>query len=218
MPPYTWDPEEGMYYDEGSDDYVTRDEMLRIMHSSVEDTQEKLRTSLSAADVITGTLLVALLSESIKQEAIRQYSLSIGGVERLTSDNAQIILNWIQSQEAYLEDFAAGLEGMSVEAIIARSFQYVSAASSLYERGRTSIATGLGFMEVAWELDPGAEHCDTCLRRSDLGFIPMEDGEPGFPDPEDGIVYPRDGTSICTVNDRCSLTYRNPETGEEFRG
>jgi len=155
------------------------------------------------------------MRQTIKRLYVNQYTLARGGKVQMTFQDYGRLSQMLQDQYKYLDKYAAQLATMDVaerEAYIRnRSQLYANASNEAFERGKSAVAQSLGFDECNWNMTP-AEHCDTCLRRAALGPQPIGP-RGGFMDPEDGEVWPADGSSICLTNDRCYLSYSNSETG-----
>jgi len=156
------------------------------------------------------------MRQNIKRLYIDQYCLGRGGRAQMTQSDWGKLGQMLKDQYQYLDRYASDLSKMDVaerEAYIRnRSQLYANASNEAFERGKSAVAQSLGFDECNWNLTP-VENCETCIRRSQLGPQPIGP-RGGFMDPEDGEVWPADGSSICLTNDRCYLSYSNSETGE----
>ena len=212
-----WDENVKRYRDQRGR-FLSRKAALAMAQDSMEATA--LSVEILAQYVADGVLSIddwkASFRNTIKDEYIRQYLSAIGGRARMTQSDFGIIGRMLRDQYAYLDGFAGAMDGMSEAAIRARMNMYINSAVQANERANAQLAQQWGADEVFWDVDEAAENCDTCLRRGSDGWVKIGDGGLYY-DALDGIeTVPGAGDSECLTNCRCTLKYRNSETGQEF--
>jgi len=143
----------------------------------------------------------------IKREYIRQYVLGKGGLEQMTQVDWGSIGGMLKEQYGWIPGFEEQLLDMTEDQIAARSRMYINSGREGYERARARVADEHGYDEEIWIIDPGAENCQDCLDFAGMGWQPVGT----FP-------FPGDGSTACLTNCKCSKSYRNTETGEEWDG
>jgi len=212
-----WDEAAKRYRDQDGR-FLSRAVALQMAWESIDATNAS--TEILAQYVADGVLSITdwknSFRQTIKDEYVRQYLSAIGGRERMTQSDWGVIGRALQDQYAFLDGFENAVPGMSEAAIRARMQMYVNSANYMNERAYAKLAKEWGVDEGFWDVDELAENCDTCLRRGALGWVPV--GERGlYFDPDLGIeTVPGKGDSECLTNCRCSVSYRNSETGEIF--
>ena len=109
----------------------------------------------------------------------------------------------LKKQYAYLARFARQIqEGKQLldGTVLVRAELYVEASRAFYHAEERREMEVVGFTEARSILHP-ADHCDLCVEEAAAGWRPS------------GQVIPI-GQRTCRVRDRCSLQFRNPNSGE----
>lgn len=210
-------------YQDDTGKFVSRATVLTFV-------DEALAASHAASDTLVTLLTEGTLSpddwrnafwEELKREYIREYLSGIGGREVMTQADWGSIGGMLKEQVGYLNNFRddIALGNLSEGQIRFRAQMYLNSAREAHERARSRAAGRWGADQIVWVLRYDAEHCDTCQGRAEQGpqSIAPNGGFPDMDAPEGG-AFPADGTSICLTNDKCSLSYVNSATGEEWPG
>ena len=208
-----WDPVTGIFVDDMGD-AIGIDAITTILEDSLSASFVRMLEVVTSST--TGRSSFIAMSEIVKREYIRQYLIGIGGINNMTFSDWGSIGGMLREQYSYLRKFADELmSGNLTEAQVnARISMYVNSAREAYNRARGKVVKKLGYDEVGWDLSPIQDHCDTCLERSQMGYVPIG--------PKGGFmhmgheVFPGDGSSDCLTNDKCGLSYRNSTTGAEY--
>lgn len=221
--PYHWNILAQRYQDTETGQFISRAEVLTFV-------DQALAASRSASDTLVTLLADGVLSpgdwrnafrEELKREYIREYLSGIGGKQVMTQADWGSIGGMLKEQYGFLDNFTneIALGNLSEGQIRFRAQMYVNSAREAHERAHSRAGQKWGADIVTWVLFSEAEHCDTCVDRATRSPQPIA-ANGGFPDldaPEGGS-FPADGTSICLTNDKCSLSFTNSVTGEEWLG
>jgi len=170
------------------------------------------RTSIAATGDIAGGLagqyksselaakeFKTVMRQEIKDEYIRQYVLSRGGLEQMTAKDWGSIGSMVKSQYAYLNDFTKALPDMSEDAIAARAKMYINSANQAANKGAAAAIEASGeFGEERWVLDESKENCSGCADLAAKGWVKI--GELG--------TVPCAGATPCLSNCACRIEYR----------
>lgn len=126
-----------------------------------------------------------------------------GGWEQMTQSDWGRVGQRIQIQNQFLDKFANDIaNGMPLDGrFLVRSQMYDEAAISTYDRFERNAMRIAGFDEEHSTLEPGVKHCPGCLDEAARGWVPI------------GELVPI-GERTCLTRDRCTMHYRNSETGE----
>ena len=127
-----------------------------------------------------------------------------GGWEQMTQSDWGRVGQRIQIQNRFLDNFAndiaTGKQPMDGRFLV-RSQMYDEAAISTYDRFERNAMRIAGYDEERSTLEPGVKHCPGCLDEAARGWVPI------------GELVPI-GERTCLTRDRCTMHYRNSETGE----
>lgn len=204
----TWDASRGVYLSDTN--IIPREVVRQLLEKSTLYTEERLAKSASAR-------LYNNLRQIIKEEYIRQYLVGIGGRDRMTARNWGSLGGMLKQQYGFLRTFIQEIlsQDLDIEKVHSRLNMYARSAREAHTRARARVTAALGYEQVAWMMNTTAQHCQTCLRRSESGYI-QAGKHGGFMDGSDE-VFPADSTSECYSNDRCWLSYRKSD-GQEYLG
>lgn len=128
----------------------------------------------------------------------------VGGREQMTFSKWGTLGNIVKREYQYLDVFAKEVaEGKQAinSQFINRCKMYGGAAETtrhIYDRQQIK---GTIYDQERNILEPGAKHCNGCLAESSKGWVSIGDLE---------LI----GNRTCLKNDRCTIIYRNSETGE----
>jgi hypothetical protein len=168
-----------------------RIEALDIVQASIDASKDKVAqwSNLSPEEWNTK------MREELKAEYIRQQTFGRGGRDQMASEDWGSVGGQLSNQYRQLRETMLLFPDATEEQIRAWSEQYVAAARQAYERGHTR-SQGIPFgalpampgdgttvcvsgcrctwrfihledrIEAFWGLEPGAEHCVTCLERA----------------------------------------------------
>lgn len=137
--------------------------------------------------------------DMVKAAALVGSAFAIGGWARLNAREVAFIESHVGQEVDYLNRFADEVDAGRVAQdgrFVRRAMLYASAGWSFYQLNRNQIAGQRGYVEERNILDPGAEHCDSCVGQSSRGWVPI------------GTLIPI-GQRLCLSNCRCYLEYRN---------
>jgi hypothetical protein len=207
---WSFDPASGRYRDSAGR-YLARSEVLAMANESMSATGSvaEALSSMASSGQLSPADFGILAREEIKGEYLRQYMLGVGGREQMTPSDYGSIGGMLKNQyhpylDGFLQDIADGK--LSEAQIQARLKMYTGSAHQAYEKAAQKTAKKAGFTEVYWSVDTGLENCDVCLAHQADGWQPIEDLD----------ARPGDGQSPCGGHCGCTLTYRNPESGETY--
>lgn len=157
---------------------------------------QQLRTRAIALDV-----WALQMRERITTIHLYSAAAAKGGWAQMTSADFGRVGQVVRSEYGHLERFAAQIEaGKPLDGIFLRRVdQYVQSGRRTYELTRRASMRELGFTEARSVLHP-ADHCDECVREAELGYRDVADIVPV-------------GERQCLRNCRCTIEYRDPETG-----
>lgn len=163
-----------------------------------------------AAELADGSLTVAewesRMRAEIKKEAIRQYIVGRGGLDKMTAKDWGSIGGVVGDQYKYLNRFAREIaDGKLTEGQIRRRMEmYINSTREAYERAARRAAADANYDEVRWRLGV-AEHCEDCVAFASLGWRPVKPWP--FKNGQREAL-PASGDTRCLTNCRCSLDYR----------
>lgn len=189
---WMWNPQITAYQQsEEPHAILSRTEALDIMQASIDASKERVArfATLSPEEWQTK------MRKELKEEYIRQQMFGRGGKDQMASEDWGSVGGQLSNQYKLLRETMALLPDATEDQIRAWSEQYIDASRQAYERGITrahEIPYGslpampgdgtticvsgcrctwrfihLGDrIEAFWGLEPGAEHCDTCLTRA----------------------------------------------------
>lgn len=211
----------GQFVKTATNTLLGRPQVQAISSGATRAVTKQVLTPL-AGDLAAGSIPLQVwqgeMRQNIKNLYINQYIAGRGGREMMTQADWGRCGAMLKDQYKYLDGFARDLSKMDVkerEKYIANRAQlYANASNEAFERGRSAAAVELGYDEVHWNLTP-AEHCDTCIIRSQIGVTEIGP-RGGWMDPEQGEVWPADGTTNCMTNCKCFLSYSNSVTGQAW--
>ena len=127
-----------------------------------------------------------------------------GGWEQMTQADWGRVGQRIKTQYEFLDNFAndiaTGKQSLDGRFLV-RSQMYDEAAISTYDRFERNAMKNAGYDEERNVLEPGVEHCPGCLAEADKGWASI------------GELVPI-GERTCLTRDRCTIEYRNSETGD----
>lgn len=217
---WTWDKTANRYRDSDTGRFLSRSSVLGFVDQSISASYNI--TDALAGYVANGQLTAldwaGVFKTEIKGEYIRQYLLGIGGRNMMTAADWGSIGGMLKEQFGFLDNFIAEIAAGKVTEgqIRVRMQMYINSAREAHERAHAKTAVKWDADEVGWNLLPSAAHCDDCLANSNRGFQPIgpKGGFPGI----NGEEFPGDGNTQCLTACKCSLSYRNSVTGEEFMG
>lgn len=198
MAEWVWLPDLGRYRDLNSGRFVSSDQVRAWAQESIAASGNAAREA--AGMLANGSLNTGdweqVIRQELKDEYIRQYVLSKGGVEQMTSQDWGSVGGMLSDQYRYLDAFADQVaEGNLTEGqIAARAEMYFNSANEAWERanaraqgapdlpaypgdGSTECRTNChctwdlvqtedGDWEATWVIDPAAESCPTCIERA----------------------------------------------------
>lgn len=127
-----------------------------------------------------------------------------GGWAQMTQSDWGFVGNRLRIQYRFLDGFAQQIaDGLPLDGrFLVRSQMYDESAVGMYSRFERNAMRNAGFDEERNTLEPGANHCPQCPEESARGWVAI------------GELTPI-GNRICLTRDRCTMEYRNSETGEE---
>lgn len=168
--------------------------------------------------VITGLEKeTAALSEN-KDLAPSAWALGVARISKITAlvgaafatGGWLLIAPTLPAVEADIADELDYLDGFADEVaagqtprdgrFIRRAMLYAAAGFSFYLALRGDRARAQGYTEEMSNLDPAAEHCNSCVEEADRGWVPL------------GELVPV-GDRDCRSNCRCWITYRDVTGG-----
>jgi hypothetical protein len=169
-----------------------------------------------ASGSITVDVWLTAMRTEVKNLYLTQYIVARGGLGQMTFADWGRLGAMLKDQYGYLDGFAEYIKANNPSAayIAMRARLYADASHEAFERARTLIALEKGADEISWHIDPAAENCSDCVDWEAMGWQSIGP-RGGFPSPK-GEAWPGSGLSKCLVRCRCSTTYRNSKTGEEW--
>lgn len=189
---WAWNAKAGRYYNTGTGRFLSNAKALEFVQASADaaGVATDLLAEYVSEGLVSPTHWKAMMRQEIKTEYIRQYELGIGGRGRMLPADWGSTGGMIGDQYRYLEAFAADLPNLSEAQIRARARMYINSGREAYERAHAKVAEGLGFDEVAWVMNPSAEHCPDCEAFDMMGWQKVQD------DPYMGAI-PGSGATQC---------------------
>jgi hypothetical protein len=180
---------------------------LNTSQASTNQAIGKLNALLATGDISLGTW-GREFRDAISGEYIRQYLVGHGGRKQMDEGDWKKLAGMIDEQARYLQGFEAAIQAgeLTPEQVDARARMYVNSAIEAYGVAREENAQKLGMTEMLWEVDSQAENCEDCLAYAAMGWV----------SPDDIPTRPGMGATICKTACRCSLQWRNPETGRMY--
>lgn len=181
--------------------FVSRSHVLRLLD------EEKLRMRVRfmghARNLIANNITLAefqlRMAEDLKLSHIRLTGLAIGGLNKFNTEYYGLIGNQLAFHFQRLNQMAALIESgkMPPEVVLKRVQRYAGAAKTSFYRAEKKRKSQLGFNEARRELDPQAQHCDSCVLHSTNGkWLPISE------------VIPPGVRCECKQNCRCKIFYR----------
>ncbi len=205
---WVFDSQTKRYRDPDSGRFLPRQDVLGYVQSSID--ASGIASDQLASFVAAGNLSVAdfetLFREELKREFIREYLVAAGGRAQMTPTDWGRIGAMLKEQYGYLAGFCDEIAtgNLSEAQIMTRARMYVNSARQAFETAKGLCAEALGMTEEKWNLG-AAEHCDGCLDYAAMGWQPAGTFPP-----------PGSGATPCLSNCQCSLSYRNPDTGQQY--
>ncbi len=193
---FRWNERAGRYTLGGR--FVSRAEVRRSLDGSLAATgREVARLSASLqARTVSLTEWERLMRQAIKDSHLYSAALARGGWAQMTPAAYGTVGRAVRDQYAYLNRFAAELEGG-----LPMDGRFKSRTEMYMESGRTTfykifdkLQEDLGMTEESNILH-SAEHCVECIEQSDLGWVELG-------------TLTQIGTRLCLVRCRCEKLYR----------
>ncbi len=192
------------YRDPKTGRYITQVAVRRALEESLANLVRL--TDTLAGDLRSGRISLLKWRDEmrtiIKQTHLAAQELAVGGRRQMTQADYGRVGQQVRVQYGFLENWVQQIQaGKPVDATTeSRARQYLRSARTAYMGHAARAMRERGFDEVRSVLHP-AEHCAECLAEAGRGFVPL------------GALVPL-GERICRANDRCSLEFRNSETGQ----
>lgn len=134
---------------------------------------------------------------------------AVGGRAQMTQSAYGRVGQIIREQYSFLDNFAAQMASGEIPIdgrVRARSNMYTDKAVSTHEAFVKQRMIFAGFDENRSRLDPAAHHCTgagSCKEQAARGWVKIDSPDPLIPI----------GRRVCLTRDRCTMEYRNSETG-----
>jgi hypothetical protein len=203
FPTYTWVPSSARYHSQRTGRFASTTAVRNALFQAAD--AEMQRAKVLAEQYRKGEIGTAefrlTMREVIKNTQLFGEAAARGGWAQMDGASVALVEQRVRVQYAFLDGFVADLEQgklMSVD----RAAQYVKASKSAYTETRGQVVQIAGFDEIASDLHP-AEHCPDCVFEAARGFVKI------------GTEVPL-GQRQCLSNDRCTVRFRNSQTGEEL--
>ncbi len=153
----------------------------------------------------------------IKTSLIQSASIASGGKGRLNRSTKRVLQSRLRNRFKYLRNFAEQIEKgeLTPEQILSRTKSYKESYRATLYDAEKRMRKDLAFNQARRWLDPGAQHCEDCLRHTTNGKWK----------PIDEVVSPGNNCR-CHGRCRCFIAYRrfvdsatakrllNPKLGE----
>lgn len=138
----------------------------------------------------------------VKDTQLFSSAAARGGWAQMGAHAFGLVGQRVRRQYAFLTNLTIELRaGLPKDGrFLERAASYAKAAKPAFLAARQDVVQLSGFDEIKTDLNP-AEHCDDCIREAARGFVRM------------GTEVPI-GARQCLHNDRCSVRFRNSQTGE----
>lgn len=219
---FSWDPVSRRYRDLSSGKYLSMTRIRGLREKQVTGnlaSVDALSVRLAAGEITVADWTLQMRAE-LKRVTIDQYLLARGGRNAMKPADWGRVGYQLRSQYGYLQQFAQEIDAglLSDKQIAARARLYIQATRSAFERGlaagwqvvlpeypgdgnqicrtacrcRWAIRPTDEGTEARWIVNPGAEHCDSCLNNAQR-WNPLVFPLITYPDdvdPETGLYQP----------------------------
>lgn len=196
---WSYDPMSGRYR-RPSGQFMSEKAVASLVDGRINKLSENLRryTRMLVDGNITLDQWQGSIRDALKTAHIQATVLGHGGRDQLGAAEYGRIGQRLRSEYAYLQQFARDLLDGRVSApmALARVQLYAESVRGSYWEGTTIRQERQGYSLMRRVLDPGAQHCDDCLRYAGRGIVPIN----SLPMPGQRCA--------CRARCRCSVQYK----------
>lgn len=196
---WSYDPISGRYR-RPSGQFMSEKAISALVDGRIDKLSENLRryTRMLVDGSITIDQWQGSIRDALKTAHIQATVLGHGGRDRIGPAEYGRIGQRLRSEYAYLQQFASDLLGGRVSAAmaLARVQLYAESVRGSYWEGTTIRQERQGYSLMRRVLDPGAQHCDDCIRHASRGVVPI------------GSLPLPGQRCACRARCRCSVQYK----------
>lgn len=207
---FWWQRRRDRYISRRTGRTVSTQQLRRAVDGAVQNGAKRMRDLTN--NLREGRLTLAQwqtrMAREIKLNHLSNGSVARGGLAQLTQADLDRISQRVAGQETFLRRFARQIEDgeqLLDGTALRRADMYAQAGRNTYHQLQELNMIESGFNEVRSILNAQESCSDSsrpgCIEEAARGFVPI------------GELTPL-GRRTCLSNDRCSLEYRNAETGE----
>ncbi len=199
--PIKFSPRTGQYIDTDTGRFVPRATVLATVEEEIAKFQSRLTRIINrySSGKISLAQFQAEMSGQIKTSLIQSASIASGGKKRINREIKRALQSRLRNRFRYLRNFAEEIERGKIppEKILSRTRSYSESYRATFYDAEKRMRKDLGFNQARRWLDPGAKHCEDCLRHTTEGrWKPIEE-----------VVSPGNNCR-CHGRCRCFIAYR----------
>lgn len=203
---YRWDERVKQYRNVQTGKFVKRQEVRAALDKMLDEAKEdaiSLARDLQEGNITTSRWQ-AEMRDLMRNVHTAAGASAKGGWAQMTPSDWGFIGSELKREYQFLQNFAEQVSNEDIPLdgrFVTRAGLYGESARTTYHEVEKRDMFNSGFTEERSILDPAANHCSECLDMADRGWVPVN------------TLIPI-GARICLGKCKCTMIYRNPETGE----